>query len=269
MSNEISNLYGQAFSTFCYANACAFPATKLIQAGCCKASGIAAKVLNIPSIGEWNQETNHYLALAKKNMVSDLTAAVFLAAIGYVSKNGFDDLSNMSKALYIASCWMIANRICPLVAYKTDSVMARLLGKENVLEWDKTSNECLAETKKDAIHQLAICIPLILTGLAFDGSIANPLQVLRNISILYGVTSGVIVGNRFGQAAAYKIGGAVAEILGKQNIAEWNKTSDDYLTVGIEEVPQNLEIAKGYAGMAIILEGARHLIKLDEWIKSH
>lgn len=77
MSNEISNKFGEVFSTFCYANACAFPGKKLIQAGYCKASCIVAENLNEPNVGEWNLATNHYLALAKKKCSTGFDSSCF------------------------------------------------------------------------------------------------------------------------------------------------------------------------------------------------
>jgi hypothetical protein len=89
--------------------------------------------------------------------------------------------------------------------------------------------------------------------------------MLRSISALIGsitpsqstmqyALTGAIIGRKVCLAAGYKIGGIVAERLGKNNAEEWYKTSDEYLALAKKGALRDLTLIAAPVAFSLTLD---------------
>lgn len=90
---------------------------------------------------------------------------------GILEANARPIMSVISKFNYVAAGALIGRKVFQVTAYSTYKMggsVAGWLGKQNVAEWNKASNEYWALVKKDTVRDLTLAVKFVVLGLAFE-----------------------------------------------------------------------------------------------------
>lgn len=78
------------------------------------------------------------------------------------------------------------------------------------------------------------------TSNATSALLSNSSVLPNNIDKIMYVGAAFFMGRKFCMAAGYKLGASVAGLLGKQNVADWNKSSNDYFKQAKNDLGRDL-----------------------------
>lgn len=136
---------------------------------------------------------------------------------------------------------------------------------QDVDEWNKSSNDSLTTAKKYAVFKLGMAGSFLLQGIVVDNNFNIPSSTVETISKLCWVASGVILGRKLFQAAACKASSKMLEFLGKEDAAEWSKSSDDYLTLAQKDIRQDLLLAAPFVFTALYInDHKKDITRIEE-----
>lgn len=71
-------------------------------------------------------------------------------------------------------------------------------------------------------------------------------------SALFYSSATLFAGRKFCMAAGYKLGGAVAQLIGKPNVAEWNKAADAAFKMAKKDVLRDVTAVAGIIAVAAL-----------------
>jgi hypothetical protein len=82
-------------------------------------------------------------------------------------------------------------------------------------------------------------------------------------AVFYGAAT-LVAGRKFCVAAGYKVCAAVAELTGRENAAEWNKASNESLSLAKKDAIRDVTAVAGFIGLLAVALGTTEAYLLEE-----
>jgi hypothetical protein len=95
--------------------------------------------------------------------------------------------------------------------------------------------------------------------------ISNPFGTdMQAASAVLCTSLGLLAGRKFCLAGGYKIGGAIADLVGKQNAAEWHQAGDDYMALAKKDAFRDVAAVAGFVGAVALARYAEESLTVKE-----